>query len=110
MKYFIKGEFIEPGVLLPQEQFIQMLENVTIPSIDAVSKLESDKKILAAGFMTGARACVFILDAGSNEEVSQLLQNLPFFNHLKWEVIPLDNAEIRANQLRNTVKRLKTSK
>ena len=109
MRYFVKGEFIEPGVLLPQEQFVQMLENVIIPSLDAVSKLEKDNKIIAAGLLTGARAGVFILEAESNEEVTQLLQNLPFWPLLKWKVLPLDSFEDRANRERNNIKNIMKS-
>jgi hypothetical protein len=76
MRYFVKGEFIEPGILLPHEQFVQMVENIIIPSLEAVAKLESENKILAAGLLTGARAGVFILEAESNEEVTQLLQSI----------------------------------
>ncbi len=111
MRYFVKGEFIEPGALLPQEQFVQMLENIIIPSLEAVAKLESENKILAAGLLTGARAGVFILEAQSNEEVTELLQNLPFWGLLKWKVVPLDSFENRANQERqNLVERLKSGK
>ncbi len=108
MRYFVKGEFIEPGILLPQEQFVRMLENIIIPSLEAVAKLESENKILAAGVLTGARAVVFILEAESNEDVTQLMQSLPFWGLLKWEVMPLDSFENRANQeRRNLVERLK---
>ncbi len=108
MKYFVKAEFINPGALLPKEQYIQMLENIIIPSLEAVSKLESENKIMAAGVLSGARAGVFILEAESNEEVTQLLLSLPFWGLLKWKVLPLDSFGNRANQYRDLVELLKS--
>lgn len=110
MRYFVKGELVEPGVLLPQEEFVQILENTIVPSLEAISKLESENKILAAGALTGAKAGVFILDAESHEEVTQLLQNLPFWSLLKWEVIPLDSFENRAKQHRELIECFKECK
>ncbi len=107
MRYFVKGELINPGALMPKEQYIQMLENIIIPSLEAVSKLESENKILSAGALTGTRAGVFILEAESNEEVTQLLLTLPFWGLLKWKILPLDSFENRANQYRDLVECLK---
>ena len=107
MKYFVKGEFVEPGPTFSLQQFGQMLENIIFPSFEAVIKLEKEKKIMAAGVLTGARAGIFIVDVESNEELTRLLHGLPFWGLLKWEVVPLDSFEDRLQLERQYLEKLK---
>jgi len=109
MRYFVKAEYIDPGALLQPQRFVQLYETTILPSLEAIAKMEADKEILFAGVFTGDRAGVFIVEAESNEEVSRLLIRLPFWGLVKWEVKPLDNFEIRAQQERQAVERLKDS-
>ena len=50
MRYFVKEEFIEPGVLYPQDKFIQMVEDIIIPSFNIITKMEEENKILSLEF------------------------------------------------------------
>ena len=85
-----------------------MVENIVIPSFEAMSKLESEKKILASGIVSGGRAGMFIIDVESNKELTKLLQSLPFWGILKWEIIPLDSLteriEVEKQMLENIKK------
>ena len=112
MRYFVKGEFVEPGPTFSDRpfsdrRFVQMLENTILPSFENVIKLEKEKKILASGLFTGARAGVFIIDAESNDELTRLLYTLPFWGIIKWEVIPLDTFEDRIQIDRKLLQNLK---
>lgn len=110
MRYFVKGELIDPGAMLPRQQFIPMFENVILPSLDAIAKLESSRKILAAGLVTGSRGVVLILDTESHEKLTKLLMELPFWGLLKWDVTPLDIFENRLPTMENEfLKSLKKS-
>jgi muconolactone delta-isomerase len=95
MRYFVKGEFVEVGASFPLKDFVPMVENLVIPSFEAMSKLESEKKILASGIVSGGRAGMFIIDVESNKELTKLLQSLPFWGILKWKIIPLDSLKER---------------
>ena len=70
-------------------------------------KLEKSRKILAGGLPVGDRAFVFILEAASNEEVDQMLRNIPMWGSLDWEVTPLQSFSGRAAQERGFLKGLK---
>lgn len=105
MKYLVAGSG-GPGFASPGEA-VQILEKIILPSFDTLIKLEGEKKILAGGLPVGDRAFVFILEASSNEEVDQLLRNLPMWGSLKWEVTPLQTFAGRASQERNAVKEIK---
>ena len=67
-------------------------------------KLEAEKKILAGGLPVGDRAFVFMVEAASNDEVDQLLQNIPMWGSLDWEVTPLQTFAGRADMERAAIK------
>lgn len=47
-------------------------------SVEILSKREAEGKILASGVLSAQRKHVFIIDAESNDEVTELVQRLPF--------------------------------
>lgn len=106
MQYLVTMEALETG-LLPPQQIAQIIENQIVPSLEACEKLCKEKKILAGGVSVGRRAGVAIFEAESNEELSGLLQSLPFWGMMKINVEPLESFESRASQTRQMVKRLK---
>ena len=105
--YLVKGEYVDPGPLLPPDQLTGLLENLIFPSFEAMMKLEKEKKILAGGLLAGKRAVAFILEAKSNEEASQLVHDLPFWGILKWEVTPLERFDFRLKEDKKFLEELK---
>jgi muconolactone delta-isomerase len=106
MRYLVTLESLETG-LLPPQQLVQVLENQIIPGLEACAKLEAEKKILAGGGFAGRRAGVAIIEAESNEELSQIVQGLPFWGIMKVNVTPLESFENKAKHARQTLERLK---
>lgn len=106
MKYLVSMESIETG-LLPPQQMAELMEQTIIPSIDAVVKLEEEKKILAGGGLVGKRAGVVIIEADSNEELDQIITNLPFWGLMKVEVTPLHSFSEVASSARENLKQIK---
>jgi len=105
MKYLVTGSE-GPGFASPLEA-AEVLENIILPTLDTLVKLEGDKKILAGGLPVGDRAFVFIVEAASNEEVDRLLRTIPAWGVLKWQVTALQTFAGRAAQEREVVKELK---
>ena len=94
--------------LLPSgHEAAQVLKEVILPSFDMLLKLEAEKKILAGGLPVGDRAFVFMVEAASNDEVDQLLRNIPMWGSLDWEVTPLQTFAGRADMERAAIKALK---
>ncbi|KTD53547.1 hypothetical protein Lsan_3957 [Legionella santicrucis] len=89
------------------EETIAVLENGILATFDMLIQLERMKKIIAGGVLVGDRAFSFILDASSNDEVDQLLREIPGWGVLKWKVVPLQSFQSRANQERNLLTELK---
>ena len=108
MRYLVVGEYVDPGPLLPPQQVVQLVEQLVIPSAEALAKLEDEKKILGGGFVVGARAGAFILDVASHDEASRILQDLPFWGVVKWTLTPLQEFRKRAADERPRVERLKS--
>lgn len=105
MRYLVRGSE-GPGFASPKEA-IQVLEKGILPTFDALMKLEAAKKIVVGGLPVGDRAFVFIAETASNEELDQLLRNLPAWGALKWQVVPLQTLAGRAAQERDVLKQLK---
>ncbi len=95
-----------PGFGSPEEA-VAILEGAVLPSFDELITLEKSKKILAGGLPVGERALVFIVDAASNEELDHLLQDIPLWGVLSWEVTPLQTFAGRAVHERDLIKKLK---
>ena len=49
--------------------------------------------MIAGGAFVGQRAGCVIVDVDSNEELADLLNRLPLFAYLEWEVVPLIPAD-----------------
>ncbi len=107
MKYLVRMDLIDPGPLLSPQQVAGILENLVVPSFQALVKLEKDGKILAGGLEAGARSGVFIVDAPSHDELSRLLESLPFWGIIKWQVTPLESFEHRIEGVQEAIKHLK---
>ena len=105
MKYLVSGSE-GPGFATPEEA-VESLEEVILPTFDALMKLEAQKKIAAGGLPVGDRAFVFIVEAASNEELDRLLRSIPAWGVLEWQVTPLQSFAGRAAQERDVVKRFK---
>ena len=95
MQYLVTGEFIDPGPLLPPDQFAAIGRQMILPSHDVLLNLKAEGKLLAGVYAVGERAGAFIFDVDSNAELDSLLQGLPFWGLVKIKVTPLEDIEGR---------------
>ena len=108
MLYLVAIETMELGVFPPQ-QGAQIIERQAIPGLEAVVKMEKEKKILAGGVPVGERRGVFIIEAASNEELGELLLSLPQWGIAKVDVTPLESYESRLRLTRKSLEQLKAA-
>jgi len=109
MKYLIKGEYVDPGPLMSQEQAKKMVEGVVIPSLDLLIKWEKEG-VITGGIPIGGRSVAFVMEANSHEEADKMLQSLPFWGLLKWEVMALQSFKGRSDQEREALKAMSPKK
>ena len=109
MQYLVTGEFVDPGPLLPPDQFVGMMRQMVLPSHDVVKNLMSEGKIIAGGYAVGERAAAFIFEAESNAELDALLQSIPYWGLIKIKVTPLEEVEGRQERDRQQVDQIEQS-
>jgi len=105
MRYLVVGSG-GPG-FASEEEAIEVLESVVLPSFTEFVRLEKEKKIIAGGLPVGDRSFVFIVEAKSNDELDRMLRRIPMWGTLDWEVTALQTFSGRAEQERQAVKELK---
>jgi hypothetical protein len=105
MRYLVVGSG-GPG-FASEEEAVEILESVVLPSFTELERLEKEKKIIAGGLPVGDRSFVFIVEANSNDELDRLLRTIPMWGTLDWEVTALQTFAGRAEQERQAVKELK---
>ncbi|HEX5417066.1 MAG TPA: hypothetical protein VFZ25_15490 [Chloroflexota bacterium] len=85
MLFLVRGENIEPGYLLPPEQTMQAIEQAVLPSFQILAQLASQGKV-KGGLYPGERAGAFVIEADSPEDLDSIMNHLPFFGLVKWDV------------------------
>ena len=66
---------------------------MVVSTWEVIKQLENDGKVLAGGAIIGQRAGLVIADVASNQELAEMLNRLPLFAYLEWEVAPLIPAQ-----------------
>lgn len=105
MKYLVIGSS-GPGFTSPEEA-LEVLQDVVLPSFSSFLELEKKKRIIAGGLPVGERTFIFIVEAKSNDELDQMLRNIPMWGELEWEVTPLQTFSGRAKQERQILRDMK---
>jgi hypothetical protein len=95
-----------PGFKSPHEA-IQVLEKGILPTFEALLKLQKQNRIIAGGLPVGDRSLSFILQASSNDEVDNILRDLPAWGVLNWQVTALQSFSNRAEKEQQVLRELK---
>jgi muconolactone delta-isomerase len=106
MQYLVRMDFVDPGPMLPIEQYVGMMRQAVLPGHEALQALKSEGKILAGGFPVGERAIAFIAESDSPKELDALLQFIPFWGIVKTKVTPLQDFEDRHDQDREATEQM----
>ena len=84
------------GGAAPGREAREVLQGAVLPTFDRLALLEKSRKVLAGGLPVGERAFVMIVNARSNEELDEVLRDLPMWAALDWQVTPLQTFRGRA--------------
>ncbi len=82
MLFSVRGEYIDPGALLPPQQAIDVVEQAVVPSFQMLAQQNG----VTGGLYAGERAGAFLIEADSPEALDSMMNHLPFFGLVKWEV------------------------
>jgi len=109
MQYLVTMDFVDPGPMLPTEQYAGMMRQAVLPGHEALKTLRSEGKIIAGGFPVGERAIAFIAESDSPKDLDALLQFIPFWGITKTKVTPLQDWEARHDQDRQGTEQMEQS-
>lgn len=79
--------------LLPLDRLAGLLREAILPSVESLIDLKSRGKIVTGGYPMGHRSIVFVMEAESEEELYEILQNLPLWKQVEAKATPLQRFE-----------------
>ena len=91
----------------PQEGVV-FIEQFILPTLELCKKLESEKKIVAGGPLSGAIALSVIVSAESAQELDALITSLPVWPLMETTVTPLSTFDVRLQAVRARLQQLKS--
>jgi hypothetical protein len=106
MLFLVLGENIDAGYLIPPDQVVPIIENAVVTSFQIAAQWEQEGR-LKGGTFPGERAGGFVIEAASFEELDSLMNQLPFFGLVKWQVRPLMSFATTVQQIQQNVARFK---
>jgi hypothetical protein len=106
LKFLVIGKGIDYGGPIDPANFLMFSEKIALPSIEMLKEWEEKQKAVG-GLFAGQRAGVTILEAASAEELSSMLQSLPFWAQNTSEVIPLQSFESGVEDVKKQIAKVK---
>jgi hypothetical protein len=106
LKFLVIGRGIDYGGPINPADFAMFSEKIILPSLQMIKAWE-DKKLVVGGLFAGQRAGVIIVESSSAEELSALLQQLPFWGQNTWEVIPLQTFQSGTEDVKRQIAAVK---
>jgi len=76
-QYFVTMDIEEANPLLPVDQLARIVRGAILPSLEALVPLTAQGRVAMGGYPIGDNFMVFIVEAGSEEEVQEVLKGLP---------------------------------
>lgn len=106
MNYLVSLKLVERPAT-PQEG-ATFIEQFILPTLELCKKLESQKKIVAGGPLSGAIALSLVVSAESAQELDDLISGLPVWPRMETTVTPLTTFDGRMKTVRDRLAQLKT--
>jgi hypothetical protein len=106
LKFLVMGKGIDYGGPIDPANFLMVSEKILLPSIEMIKDWEVKQKVIG-GLFAAQRAGVIIIEAQSAEELSSLLQSLPFWAQNTWEVITLQTFQSGIEDVKKQIANVK---
>ena len=89
MNYLVQMKLVASGRPINAGDGPAFIEQYILPTLELCRKLESEKKILAGGPISGTIGIVLLVQAKSARELDDLLTSLPVWPRMETEVTAL---------------------
>ncbi len=107
MQYLVQMKLADSARPTTPQAGIAFAEQIILPTLELCKKLESEKKILGGGPVSGTVALALIVSVESPQELDDLLTSLPVWPRMQTEVTPLTSFEGRKLALGPRLEQLK---
>ncbi len=92
-QYMVTMDITRADPLLPMEHLVGIIREAVLPSVERLIELKAQRKVITGGYPVGQRAIVFIIETDSEEELYEILEDLPLSKVAEARVTPLQSFE-----------------
>jgi muconolactone delta-isomerase len=87
--YLVKMNLTRTDPLLPVDQLTELIRGAILPSVESLTKLQAQGKVVSGGYPIGRPAIVLLVDTHSEEELYEILKGLPIWEQTEAEITPI---------------------
>ncbi len=92
-QYMVTMHITRADPLLPIDQLGGVIRKAVLPSVERLMGLKAQGKVVTGGYPIGQKAIVFIIETDSEEELYEILADLPLSKVAEARVTPLKSFE-----------------
>jgi muconolactone delta-isomerase len=92
-QYLVTMDLVRADPLLPLDRLAGLLREAILPSVESLIDLKSQGTIVTGGYPMGHQSIVFVMQAESEEELYEILKNLPLWTQVEARATPLQRFE-----------------
>jgi hypothetical protein len=76
--YFVTLDLqLDAELRMPVNRLAMIVREAILPTVEALIPLQVEGELVTGGYLVGERTMVFVFEADSEEEVRQVLEDLP---------------------------------
>ena len=83
--YLVTMNLNRADPLLPVDQLTQFIRSAILPSVESLTQLQAQGKVVSGGYPIGRPAIVLLMDAASEKELYEILEGLPIWEQVEAE-------------------------
>lgn len=92
--YLVSMNLRRADPLLPVDQLTEFVRGAILPSVEALTRLQKEGKVVSGGYPVGGRpAIVLLVEADTERELYELLQDLPLWEQVEVEARRMQGLE-----------------
>lgn len=107
MQYMVQMTLVAPGRPTIADDGPTFIEEYILPTLELCQQMQSEKRIIGGGPMSGAVGLVLLVQADSAKELDDLITSMPVWPRMETQVTPLTTFGERALTVRSKLEQLK---
>lgn len=107
MQYMVQMTLVAPGRPTIADDGPTFIEEYILPTLELCQQMQSEKRIIGGGPISGAVGLVLLVQAGSAKELDDLITSMPVWPRMETQVTPLTTFGERALTVRSKLEQLK---